>query len=376
MEGELSFDNILGIDEVEDLFNEDSNKEDDIKPSEEETTEVNVDELFTEEPESVGSDEETEDIKDKGDTPSNKDNSPNNNLYSSIIKALKEESILPDLSDEDIKSVNSSEDFAEAIEKQIQSRLDKKQRRIDEALNADIEPSEIKKYENTLAYLESISEDNLTDESSKGEQIRQQLIYQDFINRGYSKERAQREVKKSLDSGTDIEDAKEALISNKEFFERSYNKLIEDAKKEAQSEIDKRKKQSELLKKSILDDSKVFGDISIDRSTRQKIYDNISKPIYKDPDTGELYTAIQKYEIENRTEFLKNIGILFTLTDGFKNIDKLVKQKVNKEVRKGFKELEHTISNTSISADGNLRFTSGVDDDPESFIGKNWKLDI
>lgn len=376
MEGELSFDNILGIDEVEDLFNEDSNKEDDIKPSEEETTEVNVDELFTEEPESVGSDEETEDIKDKGDTPSNKDNSPNNNLYSSIIKALKEESILPDLSDEDIKSVNSSEDFAEAIEKQIQSRLDKKQKRIDEALNADIEPSEIKKYENTLTYLESISEDNLIDESSKGEQIRQQLIYQDFINRGYSKERAQREVKKSLDSGTDIEDAKEALISNKEFFERSYNKLIEDAKKEAQLEIDKRKKQSELLKKSILDDSKVFGDISIDRSTRQKIYDNISKPIYKDPDTGELYTAIQKYEIENRTEFLKNIGILFTLTDGFKNIDKLVKQKVNKEVRKGFKELEHTISNTSISADGNLRFTSGVDDDPESFIGKNWKLDL
>lgn len=376
MEGELSFDNILGIDEVEDLFNEDSNKEDDIKPSEEETTEVNVDELFTEEPESVGSDEETEDIKDKGDTPSNKDNSPNNNLYSSIIKALKEESILPDLSDEDIKSVNSSEDFAEAIEKQIQSRLDKKQKRIDEALNADIEPSEIKKYENTLAYLESISEDNLIDESSKGEQIRQQLIYQDFINRGYSKERAQREVKKSLDSGTDIEDAKEALISNKEFFERSYNKLIEDAKKEAQLEIDERKKQSELLKKSILDDSKVFGDISIDRSTRQKIYDNISKPIYKDPDTGELYTAIQKYEIENRTEFLKNIGILFTLTDGFKNIDKLVKQKVNKEVRKGFKELEHTISNTSISTDGNLRFTSGVDDDPESFIGKNWKLDL
>lgn len=376
MGGELSFDNILGIDEVEDLFNEDSNKEEDIKTSEEETTEVNVDELFTEEPESVGSDEETEDIKDKGDTPSNKGNSPNNNLYSSIIKALKEESILPDLSDEDIKSVNSSEDFAEAIEKQIQSRLDKKQKRIDEALNADIEPSEIKKYENTLAYLESISEDNLNDESSKGEQIRQQLIYQDFINRGYSKERAQREVKKSLDSGTDIEDAKEALISNKEFFERSYNKLIEDAKKEAQLEIDERKKQSELLKKSILDDSKVFGDISIDRSTRQKIYDNISKPIYKDPDTGELYTAIQKYELENRTEFLKNIGILFTLTDGFKNIDKLVKQKVNKEVRKGFKELEHTISNTSISADGNLRFTSGVDNDPESFIGKNWKLDL
>ena len=80
--------------------------------------------------------------------------------------------------------------------------------------------------------------------------------------------------------------------------------------------------------------------------------------------------------MENRTDFLKNIGILFTLTDGFKNLDNLVKGKVRKEVKKGLRELENTINNTSITSDGNLRYVSGVNEDPESFIGKGWKLDV
>ncbi len=51
--------------------------------------------------------------------------------------------------------------------------------------------------------------------------------------------------------------------------------------------------------------------------------------------------------MENRTDFLKNIGLLFTLTDGFKNLDGLVKGKVKKEVNKGLRELEHTLNNTA-----------------------------
>ena len=148
------------------------------------------------------------------------------------------------------------------------------------------------------------------------------------------------------------------------------------SKEEAEQEEKERKKQAEKLKLSILNDKDVFGDLSIDKSTRQKIYDNIAKPVYKDPETGEYFTAIQKYEMENRTDFLKNIGLLFTLTDGFKNLDGLVKGKVKKEVKKGLRELEHTLNNTARTSDGNLKFVSGVDEDPESFIGKGWNLDV
>ena len=381
---ELSVDNILSEEEVENLFTEydDTNEgtgPDDNKPDETEqnTTEVNVDTetLFTDEPESVSSDEDSED---KEGTKSDKDksDSPKKNFYSSIAKALKEDGVFPDLDDESLKSVVNPEDFAAIVEKQIQQKLNDKQKRIDEALTVGVEPTEIKKYENSISYLKSITEDAIINEAAEGEQLRKQLIFQDFINRGYSKERATREVQKSLNTGTDIEDAKEALQSNLDYFTEEYEDLINDAK-EAQKAADAAKAaQMENLKTTILSADKTFTDIQINQATRQKIFDNIAKPVYTDEKTGEKLTAIQKYERDNRVDFLKNISMVFTLTDGFKNFDGLIKNKVRKELNKGIKELEHTINNTSRTTNGSLNFVSGASEDNESFIGKGWSLDV
>lgn len=390
MTEELSLDNILGSDEIENLFSEEEetqktpqnndgdNSEENKNDKDNETTEViDVDNLFTDLPESVGSGKENN-TGDREDTYSEKgkDASPNKHFYSSVAKALKEEGIFQTFEDNEVEEISSAEDFAEAVNKQIHSMLDDRQKRIDEALNSGVSISDIQRCEKALEFFNSLQENDIIDESDKGEKLRKQLIYTDFINRGYSTERAQREVQKSFSSGTDIEDAKEALASNKEFFQSEYDNIIREAKEEEQKEVEKRKKQAEDLRRSILEDNKIFGDLQVDKVTRRKIYDNISKPVYKDPETGELFTAIQKYEMENRPEFLKNIGVLFTLTDGFKNLDNLVKNKVRKEVKKGLRELEHTLNNTSRTSDGNLKFVSGVEDDPESFIGKGWEIDV
>jgi hypothetical protein len=393
MEEELILDNILGAEEIENLFVDDkvqdTSPEDEVTPDQEdgkedkknkekdeETTEViDVDNLFTDEPESVGSGKDN--TKGKEDTSSREDStSPQKTIYSSIAKALKEEGIFPDLDDEVLSKVKEPEDFRDLVEQQIKAGLEERQKRIDDALNYGIEPTEIKRYENTLNFLDSVKEENITDESDKGEELRKNLIFQDFINRGYSRERATREVQKSFNAGTDIEDAKEALKSNTEYFKGKYDDLIEDAKLEAQKEEENRKEQANKLKESILNEKNILGDLSIDKPTRQKIYDNISKPIYKDPETGEYYTAIQKYEKDNRVDFLKYLGLIFTLTDGFKSLDGLVKGKVRKEVKNGLRDLEHAINNTARNSDGNLKFVSGVDEDPESFIGKGWKIDV
>nr|DAS15759.1 MAG TPA: hypothetical protein [Caudoviricetes sp.] len=393
MEEELILDNILGAEEIENLFVDDevqdTSPEDEVTPDQEdgkedkknkekdeETTEViDVDNLFTDEPESVGSGKDN--TKGKEDTSSREDStSPQKTIYSSIAKALKEEGIFPDLDDEVLSKVKEPEDFRDLVEQQIKAGLEERQKRIDDALNYGIEPTEIKRYENTLNFLDSVKEENITDESDKGEELRKNLIFQDFINRGYSRERATREVQKSFNAGTDIEDAKEALKSNTEYFKGKYDDLIEDAKLGAQKEEENRKEQANKLKESILNEKNILGDLSIDKPTRQKIYDNISKPIYKDPETGEYYTAIQKYEKDNRVDFLKYLGLIFTLTDGFKSLDGLVKGKVKKEVKNGLRDLEHAINNTARNSDGNLKFVSGVDEDPESFIGKGWKIDV
>lgn len=371
------------ITDVDNLFTDENEEETQVTPPEKkgnnekdnnETTEeeeINPDDLFGN-PEGVGSEE---DNQEKEDTSSNKaeDSSPKtNNFFSSIADALKEEGILPDL-DDDIK-IESPEDFAEAMRSQVNKMLDETQQRILRALDAGIEDSEIRNYEKILNYVGSISENDIKDESENGEKLRQNLIYQDFINRGYSKERAQREVKKSFDGGTDVEDALEALSSNAEYFKEKYTEAIEEAEEEKRRAIEDRNKEAEKLKKDIMDNDTFFGDIKLDRNTRQKVYDSISKPVYKDPKTGRVLTAVQKYQMENSTEFIKNVGLLFTLTDGFKNLNSVIQGKVKKEVKKGIKNLETTLKGSSRNSDGSLRFSSGVSDDQSSF--STFEIDV
>ena len=383
MEG-LDMSNILSPDEVDNLFTDDGGEETQVIPPEKqeedkdnktttEIPEIDPESLF-DESESVGS--EKVDTKGKESTSSKETGaSPKTNFYSSIASALKEEGILSDLDDETLSKIESPEDFAEAMEAQLKAQLDERQKRIDEALQVGIEPDEVRKYEGTISYLNTITEDAIIDESAEGEKLRKQLIFQDFLNRGFSKERAQRETQKSISSGSDVEDAKEALASNKEYFKQEYDNIIAEAREAEEAEKARLKKEAADLKKSILEDKEVFEGLELDKTTREKVYNSISKPVYRDPETGEYLTAVQKYERDNRPDFLKKLGVLFTLTDGFTNLDKLVKPTAKKQVRKSLRELEHTINTTRRNADGSLNFMSGVSDDPESKVS-DYDIDV
>jgi hypothetical protein len=196
------------------------------------------------------------------------------------------------------------------------------------------------------------------------------------MNRGFSKERAEKMVNKAISDGTDIDDAKEALESNKVFYSNQYKKLLDDAKAEKEEEEKKYKAKAERIKKNVLEGNmKLFEDVDLSSKVRQTAYDAISKPIYRDPETGDTYTAVQKYEHDNSEEFLAKLGIIYALTDGFKTIDGLVKTKVKKEVKRGFSDLENRINTTTRDSRGNLKFTSGVSD-TESILGKGVKLDF
>lgn len=380
MERDLSLDNILTDEDISSLFEDDNIEEttseetDDNKTKEDnKTTEVNVEELFAE-PESVG--RENNNNEEQEDTNDPNDDGASPNFFSSIAAALVDEGVFPDLNEDEISQIKGPEDFRDLIDRQIKSGIDEANQRVLEALNAGVEPTAIQNYERVLSYLNSIDDASLEDESEKGENLRKNIIYQDYINRGFSKERATKEVEKSFRAGTDIEDAKESLTGNKDFYQGQYDDLIKEGKEAEAKEAKKQKEQAEELKKSILTEKKVFGDIEIDKNTRQRVYDNVAKPIYKDPDSGEYLTAVQKYQREHPVEFSKNLGLLFTLTDGFKNIDTLVGGKVKKEVKKGLRELETKIRSTSSSTSGNLRFANGGYNDKESIFSKNFEIDV
>ena len=181
---DFGFDNILGEQEIETLF---TDPEEDVTPEKEKeekgekevntstpkeekdnTTEVvDPDNLFEDEqPESVGSGENKEG---KGeDTVPGKDpdgTSPNDNFYSSIANALAVDGIFPNLDDETVKKAVDAESFSDLIEAEINARFDDKQKRISQSLENGVEPSDIKKYESTLDYINTITDAAIAEES-------------------------------------------------------------------------------------------------------------------------------------------------------------------------------------------------------------------
>lgn len=381
---EFSFDNIMTGDQaaVENLFVEEEStatESSDVKEESQEfaaesakptTEEINEEELF-ESSESVGGEE---DKSEKGDTSSKSEGTSSPNFYSSIANALKEDGVLP-FSD-DVK-IETPEDFANAVEEYLNQRLDEKQRRINSALDAGVKDVEVKNFEKTIDFLNGVTDSDLNDESAKGEQLRKNLIYQDFLNKGYSDAEAREELQDIMDAGTDKRRAIRALASNKAHFNQAYKDLIE---KGAKAEADRKetiKKQSEELKSSMLEKTTAFG-FDVDKATRQKAYEAATKATYKDADSGEFMTEIQKYEHDNPVEFRKNVALLYTMTNGFKDVQSLSKPLVKREVNKSIKNLESKINTTSRVSDGSMRFTSGVSDDEFSYsgFGTKWNLNI
>lgn len=383
MEG-LGLDNVLGAEEVEKLFSGNGTQDDDNSSQENnngqsnqgdqggqgkgnnaheddnnDTVETSLLNWVNGKSEGVGSEE------DKGEggehQSSNEDEgTPNNkSIFSSMAKSLRDEGVFPDLTDEEIEKIKDAGDFRKMFDDQNSHLLDERQKRIEKALNAGAEPDEVSNYERTLNFLNSIKEEVVTEEGERGETLRKQLLMQDFLNHNYPREEAEGLVQKSLDAGTDVEDAKRALENNKRYYKAGYENYLKEVEESNTKAQEEQNKEAEKLKKQIMEEKDFFGGVQVDKVTRQKVYDNIMKPTYKDPESGRFMTKLQQYQKEHPMEFIKNMGLLFTLTDNFKNMDKLVKTQVKQGMKKGFEELEHVLNNTARKADGSLNFESG-----------------
>ena len=357
MVDDMTFDigGILTDEEAEKFFEETDKEQDEVKTEPEVEKPAEEPEVEQpEEPESVGEEE----IETEEDTGDNKGDGSSPTVLSSIAEALKKDGIFPDFEDSELAAVKTPEDFAELVQKALDSRLDSEVKRVRDALNNGVQPDAIRQYEQTIGYLNGISEEALNAEGDEGENLRKSLIYNDLINKGYSEDRARREIEKSFKAGDDIVDAKDALEALKDFYTKGYQKVQDDAKKAAQEAKANQQKQADSFKKMILEDEVKIGETKLDKRTCQRVFDAVSKPVYKDPDTGRLLTLVQKFQKEQPLEFLKQLGIWYVLTDGGKNMTGFTKQEIQKEKNKGIRELERKINSSSFNG-GSLRYDGG-----------------
>lgn len=356
--------------ETEDISLEDPFGSLEKKPSTEDPDPNNIFGLEDKDSGSVGK-EDKDKSGQEGDT-THKETEGTSPYYSSILAALKGDGILPDIDDDFVKNAKSPEDFASAIEKQVEARMDEATKRVKTALDNGVEPDEISYYENAIKYFDSIKEEDITGEDEGSEALRRKIISQDLLNRGLSKERVEKNLKRIFDSGEDIEEAKLALKSNKDFFTNEYKEVLKEAEEAANANRVKAKQAFEAFSRKVLDTEEPFKGIKVDKKTRQLILDNATKPVYKD-ERGNMLTAYQKYQKENPIEAQYYINALFTLTNGFKNLEGIVKPTVRDKENQHIRDLEKNLkSAVGFQDSGNSLF--GNKPDPQSRF--NLELDI
>lgn len=253
------------------------------------------------------------------------------------------------------EDVNDIESLKSLIEDRITNGISEDTRRVKEALENGVDAKDISEYEETLKYLHSITKDILIDESEESDNVRRRLILQDLLNRGVDEKEAVSEVKKIFKEGRDIEEAEKALAANKKYFRKEYDDLLDEAKRKSDEYNSSIEKQTADIKDAIF--NKGFMDLDLDDKTKNIAMKNISDPMYKDPDTGESLTAIQKYQRENPVDFLKNLAMMFTLTDGFKNMNKIIDPLVKKKMNKQIEDVEDVLKNPS-KANSNLKMVT------------------
>ena len=388
MEG-IGLDNMLGAEEVERMFSDNANQEEnnpgggageetpdnhENDKTNEEAAEVDFSDLFGNQPESVGSEESTEG---NGETPESKKGpgTPQTNLFSSIAKATRDEGVFPDLSDEELSSVKDAETLRKLFDDQVKKMLNERQQRIEKALDGGATTDEMQQYQHDLnlsQYLEDRkTSDLLVQEGEAGEKLRKQMMYEAYVKvHNFKHEKAVRLIQKSFDDGTEMEDAKEAYESCKTFYKERIDEFQQEMEERQKANKANEQKQFFTLKKQILDTESFFDGVKVDKAVRQKAYDAITKPVFKD-ENGNLMTELQKYQREHPMEFMVNMAMMMALTDGFKNVEKLTKKKVQQGIKKGFDEVASVLNSTRRNGDGTLNLANNIPDDSER---ENWTL--
>jgi hypothetical protein len=291
-------------------------------------------------PEGVGDGDQDEEDAD----PMGEGSSPDN-FYSSIANSLRDDGIL-NLDEEDFKNIDGPEAFAELFNKQIENMLDEQSQRIKQALDNNVEPDEIKQYENIIAYINSIKITDISAETEESEMLRKQIIVQDYLNKGFDEKRANKELNKSLQAGTDIEDAREALDALKTYYVSEYKDLLEDAQKANEARQESERKAMKDLENKMLNVEEPIKGIKLTKEERIKMYNTYAKFVDKTPN-GYPVNAIQKYAMDNPLDYQYNVNLLFYLTNGFKDFAPVVNKEVRQKTKSAISNLERTLKNTN-----------------------------
>ena len=223
-------------------------------------------------------------------------------LYSNLAAEFKAKGVLPGL--EDTTAIKSLEDLNAAIKKQVDSQLTDRQRQIEDAKNAGAPITEVAEKVNTIDRLKAVTPEYIRDD--KNVKFRLTAIAQDFIEKGYSEDRANSMAQRSVDAGTDVEDAEFAIASIIESEEKSLQGIIASAKKKEQKSLTD-------IKSYISSTQEVLPGIVLNDSQKDLLYNQITT------DLGNKENAFMQAQKADPIGSRIKLEAFFFLTKGLKD---------------------------------------------------------
>jgi hypothetical protein len=290
------------------------------------------------------------------------ENSPN--LYSSLATVLHEQGLLPSL-DLQSNKIGSVDDIANAFKAEIEGNVKSK---MVEALGEDgynavmngIPITELAKTREAQATLDSITPEALQSDL----ELSKRVIYQDYLNQGISEDRAQRLLKRVIDSGEDaiLEDAAESLTSLKVYEQRQLeNKQLEYQKQQEAEQARQAQLETEL-KNKIYNSKELIQGAKLNKAMQDKVFKSMTEIVGKN-ENGVLENKLMRERRENPVEFDAKLYYIYELTNGFKDLSKVL----NTTRSSAVDELERSLRQTKHQDSGTPNYLQ----DGESYFGPN-----
>lgn len=302
-----------------------------------------------------GDDDDDNDEENHNQKSSRKSQNNENNVYQGLLKSLIEDGVFSEEDDE----VVDADSFKEYINKQVTQQLGDYQSDLKRALDVGADLDEIRLYNQAMNWLSSYNDEVLNGSDQKSKQARVNLIYRDYLNKGFKPEKAKSLTMASAKVGSDIKDAREALESCRDYFVGRYNDAVQKAEEIEEDRQQYILEQEKEIKKNIYEKNTLFGkNVTIDKNIRKKAYDVIAKPYIKD-DGGRILSELQYYSQENPVEFKTIMGLMYAMTDGFKNFNKVFNSAVDKKVNSRLDEFTKKITSQPHSDGGSLSYKNG-----------------
>lgn len=301
-------------------------------------------------------DENTENQDDTGEDPktSKIDTSSSSTLPISILaQALREEGILSNLDDEKLKNIKDARSLVDAFKEYMAENeladLDEDSKNFITLTRAGRAPEAVKQAVAAKQAVEKIDEKVL--EGDQGKTLRQQIIYTDLLEKGFTDEKAKKMVKTYVELGDDLEEAKASLKTLKDNRARELSEAAATAQRERLENETKAQRELSELKDKIYKTEEIFKGYKINQTTKDKIFESMTKPVTKDKSGKEL-NAISAARMKDPTDFDTKLHYLFTITKGFTDLSTITK----KEKTTAIKQLDDSLGSTSINQGG----TGGV----------------